>query len=180
MAKTNLVNLAKNKKKPIAKKSEKEVVVIEEKPITPAEERDLKAKQKVKELLQDVPMTLEKKDDLLEVEIEPQKEGNEWLEEQVTLLGDQSENLRNELAQTKEDYKKIFEENQRLKNNIGIPTPNNGVVMNDEVTKANVLRIFNEIQDNYLAMGRNFIIVPPAFLNRLVMFFPFLESHKKY
>jgi len=29
-------------------------------------------------------------------------------------------------------------------------------------------------------MGKNFVIVPPAFLNRLIMFFPFLQDEKKF
>ena len=47
-------------------------------------------------------------------------------------------------------------------------------------------KLFNEIQDNYISMynpatGKSGLVIAPiAFMNRLIMFFPFLESEKKY
>ena len=160
MAQKNLFKLAKGSVKTPEKEDVKPV-------LTPEEERDLKAKQKVKELLQDVPMTIAEKEELLEIESTPKKEG-EWLEEQVNLLSEQVETLRNELAQSKEDYQKIFTEYQYVKNN------------DDSELKPIIIRLFNEIQDNHISMGRNFIIHPPSFLERLIMFFPFLAKEKRY
>lgn len=173
------MNLAKGgKKTPPAKKvAEKKV----EKPITPAEERDLKAKARVEELLACVQLTPEKKEDLLELEpAEAPKEGAEWLEEQVTLLTEQNELLRSELSLAKQDYERIFVENQHIKTGVGITS-------NDGVVKANVIELFEEIQNNHITLGvdpttniGNFRIYCPGFLNRLITFFPFLEERKRY
>ena len=111
MAKSNLVKLAKGGGKKAT--AEKPVEKVVEKTLTPEEERDLKAKQKVTELLKDVDLTAPKKeDDLLEVDNDAVKSG-EWLEEQVTLLSEKNEILRTELAQAKEDYAKLFQQLQK-------------------------------------------------------------------
>lgn len=175
----NLMNLARgSNKKPVAKKTVEKKVVA--KTITPAEERDLKAKAKVEELLQDVNLSPDRKDDLLEIETENEqpKKGAEWLEEQVTLLTEKNELLRSELALAKEDYTRIFHENQRIKSGTG---------SNDGAVAAKVIELFNELQENHIKMGTdrntgvgNFRIFCPGFLNRMITFFPFLASVKRY
>ena len=175
MAEKNLLKLAKGddkKKTTVTKKpTEKKV----EKPISPAEERDMKAKQKVQELLKDVDLKPEMKEEIFEIEEEkiekPNGEGMEWLQEQVSLLSAKCENLKAELEVAKSDYAKILSEYQQLMNS---PTTVDGNV------KANIIRIFDELQENHLNMGNNFIIYPVAFMNRLVMFFPFLAEHKRF
>lgn len=175
MVEKNLLKLAKSgsKKKPTTTKKPAEKKV--EKTISPAEERDLKAKQKVQELLKDVDLKPEIKEELFEIEQEkpekPNEEGMEWLQEQVSLLSEKCESLKAELEVAKGDYAKILTENQRLKNS---PATADGNI------KANVIRIFNELQANYLNMDNNFIIYPVAFMNRLVVFFPFLAEHKRF
>jgi len=179
MAKKNLIGLAKsggNKTTPLKKTVEKKV----EKPKTPAEERDIKAKARVEELLQDVQLSPEKKEDLLELEEEQTPKGAEWLEEQVTLLSEENDLLRSELALAKADYAKIFEENQRIRNGAGIAS-------NDSALQAKVIELFNELQDNHIKLGTdpnsrigNFRIYCPGFLNRMINFFPFLASVRKY
>jgi len=166
----NLTKLAKGNKVSTS-------VVETKKPISPAEQRDLKAKAAVEELLHDVPLTLEKKETISEVEEnKEQKQGIEWLEEQVQLLSESNENLKAELILAKDDYSRIFEENQRLKNGGG-----------DEAIKLKVIELFNELQNNHLQLGSdpitnigNFRIYCPGFLNRLIIFFPFLESVRKF
>jgi len=173
---SSLVKLAKGsgKKATPAKKVEK---IEPEKVLTPAEERDIKAKAKVEQLLEGVELT-PKKEELLELDAPP-KEGHEWLEEQVSLLGEQVETLKAEVEVAKGDYARIFAENQRIKNGGGI--------QDDSMTKQIVLRIFNELQESHLSMGNNphtgapnLVIAPIAFMNRLIMYFPFLEQHKKF
>lgn len=169
--KNDVIGLAKTTKKPAAKKSAIKKPI--EKKVNIEEERDLKAKAKVKELLQDSPIiTLDKNEDLLELE-EPTKEepkGVEWLEEQVTLLNQKNETLIAEL-----NLIKI--ENQTLKVNNSLDDGN--------ISKV-VVQLFNELQENFIKMGidnrgiGNFRIYCPGFLNRLIKFFPFLEQHKKY
>ncbi len=185
MAKGNLMSLAKkgNEKKndPKAKKNEekketKEVVVL-----SPEEERDLKAKEKVKELLKDVDLTpdKDKNDELIQVDDEiDEPVGVEWLEEQLTLLTEQNAALKAELELAKADYAKLFAEFQRIKNS--------GVV-GDDKTKETVINLFNEIQAHYFQSGfhpttgaPNLILYPVAFMNRMIMFFPFLGQYKKF
>lgn len=175
MAKSNksLVNLAKGKK-PVVKKEEKVI----EKPLTPEEERDLKAKETVSRLLSGADLTpKDKKDELLEVE--PEVRGSEWLQEQVSLLSSENVVLRNELDVAKDSYARIFAENQRIKSGAGIA--------DDGVLKSQVIKLFHELQSNYINMGKdqytgdpNFRIIPGAFLNRLIQFFPFLQQEKRF
>jgi hypothetical protein len=180
--KDNLVKLAKGKKEtPVAPVVKKEEVKALEKVLTPEEERDLKTKAKVDELLDGVKLTLEpevKKDDLLEVvEDDDEPKGVEWLEEQMSRLTEENEKLKAEANLAKEDYSKLF---------IAFQQQKNGVVLNDSpnasdtLLKTKIVQLFNEIQANHLALGHNFIIVPVAFLNRLILFFPFLDDQKRF
>jgi hypothetical protein len=167
-----------DKKSPPAKKTG----VKKEKVITPEEERDLKAKAKVKELLDGVDLSSPKKeDDLLKISKEEQH-GTDWLQEQVGLLSSENELLKADLAVAKSDYQKLLVENQHLKEGVGI--------QDESTLKTGVLTIFHEIQSNYLknpgfttipiAGTPNFVIVPPAFLNRMIMYFPFLQKEKRF
>ena len=179
----NLMNLAKNgNKKPtpttIKKNVEKNVV---EKAITPAEERDLKAKARVEELLQDVNLSPLVKEDLIEIEPEIEvPKGAEWLEEQVTLLTEKNELLRSELALMNEDYARMVLENQEIRSGAGI-------VSNDGAVAEKVIELFNELQENHIKLGTdmntgigNFRIYCPGFLNRMIVFFPFLSTVQRY
>jgi hypothetical protein len=180
MAKSNksLVSLATGKNK--ASANDIEVV---DKVTTPEEERKLKAKETVDKLLENVDLSLEKKDDLLELatsETRQEVEGAEWLQEQVALLSSENELLKNDLAAAKDNYVKIFSEFQNLKGGTA-------GVQDDGVTKSQVIKLFNELQSNHLAMGKNqmtgepnFRIHPIAFMNRLILFFPFLDKEKRF
>jgi hypothetical protein len=173
MGQKNLINLAKgNNDEKSSKKTEN---------LTPEEERDLKAKQTVNELLQDVKILPSNDDKLLEIENDSKENngGNEWLSEQVDVLTQENEKLRQETEIAKEDYARIFAENQRLKNNLG--------VVDEGAIKIKIIELFNELQNNYISMGvnpmtntPNFVIYFPAFLERMVMFFPFLGDKRKY
>lgn len=172
---SKLLNLAKggNKKAPPAKKT---VVKKIEKVITPEEQRDLKAKAKVKELLEGVNLTSSEKqpDDLIEITKEEQH-GSDWLQEQVSALSSENELLKVDLITAKNDYQKLLSTKQ------GVSTQDDGTL------KTGVLTIFHEIQSKYLQNPGNtqygtpnFVIVPPAFLNRMIMYFPFLQQEKKF
>jgi len=188
MKKDNLVNLAKSAEKkpkaPIVKKEKKEDKTPE-KVLTPEEERNLKTKAKVDELLDGVvltPKTEGEKEELLEVDDDEPK-STEWLEEQCTKLSEENERIKSELLLANEDYKKIFVQYQQLKNG-GIQET---VTTNDDALQIKVVQLFNELQAQYLSMGTNpmtgqpnFIIFPIGFMNRLIMFFPFLEQHKRF
>ena len=176
--KDNLVKLAKgNKETPIAP-AVKEEVKVPEKVLTPEEERDQKTKAKVNELLNGIKLTPdvdEKKEELLEVEEEPK--GVEWLEEQMSRLTEENEKLKAEANLAKEDYSKLFGAFQEQKNGVVLNDNSNA---SDTLLKTKVIQLFNEIQANHLALSYNFVIVPVAFLNRLILFFPFLEDQKRF
>ena len=182
----NLINLAKSSKSVTtlkSKESTKKTTVNKpvEKKLTPEEQRNLKAKETVEKLLEDSPIvTLEKKEELLEIDEEPQQpKGVDWLEEQVTLLSEKNDALTAELALAKGDYQKLFEEHQQIRNGFGVSD-------NSDV-KAKVFELFDELQTNHLRMGTdpqtgvgNFRIYCPGFLNRMLAFFPFLNEVKRY
>ena len=166
MAKKNVIGLAKSgtatAKKPAARKpaARKRKPVVKEP--TAEEIRDKKAIETVNKLLEDSPIvTLDKKEeDLLILDETPEEpKGVEWLEEQVTLQAQQIEGLRGELAEA------------RLENPPAVTTSK---------VDGKVIELFNELQENYGRMGPNFEVRFPAFLNRMIMFFPFLAQHKKY
>ena len=176
--KKSLVRIAKTgAKKPTARKPATRKNVAAKKPVvklTPAQERDLKAKQKVDELLKDSTL-ISSEDDLLVLdESNGEPKGVEWLEEQVTLQGIEIERLRKELGVEKE-------------NNINLAAQvANGSGGDGEVTKK-VNMLFDELQTNYLKMGKNpstgapnLIIAPTAFLNRMIQIFPFLTKRKQF
>lgn len=157
--KKNLASLAKGKTKAkttVAKKNE-EIKKA-------SDDRDLKAKQKVEELLQDIKLT---KEEEKKVETIEEKKGVEWLEEQINILTERNDILEKEAVEAKENYKKLYESMQNQP-------------QNNPAVEAKVVELFDELQNGYLRFGGNFIIYFPAFLNRMVMFFPFLERYKKY
>jgi hypothetical protein len=168
MVEKNLLKLAKGTKKTT---SVKEAV---EKPKSLAEERDIKAKRKVEELLHDVPLVIEKKEELLEVDNSQENVSVDWLEEQITLLSEKNNELNAEFNLLKADYAKLL-------------TEKDVNVVNDGVVIQNVIKLFNEIQENHIKLGSdsqtgigNFRIYCPGFLNRMILFFPFLANEKRY
>jgi len=177
--KDNLVKLAKGGKKVTPKSpAVKKEVNVPKKVLTPEEERDLKAKAKVDELLDGIkltPDTEEKKEDLFEVEDEPK--GVEWLEEQMSRITEENEKLKAEANLAKEDYQHLFATLQQQKNAVVL---NDNPNASDTPLKAKVIELFSEIQANHLSLGHNFVIVPVAFMNRLILFFPFLEDQKRF
>lgn len=157
--KKNLTSLAKSRttstrKKSTTNRSSKSTTTKN------TDDRDLKAKQKVEELLQDIELTKENKNTTPKNEEIIDKKGVEWLEEQLQILTEKNENLEKEIAKNKSQNNSSVEEK--------------------------ILQLFNELQEGYKNNpgyydGRpNFIIHFPAFLNRMVMFFPFLKEHIKF
>lgn len=161
----------KNTRKPAAKKPTAKKVV--EPVLTAEQERDLKAKAKVEELLEDVQLTPEKKEEELLIldETPEEPKGIEWLEEQLSLLSQDN-------ARLKAENEVLVGENMQFRAGGNAP--------NDEVT-VNVINFFDELQQNHLKMGTNpqtgvgnFRIYCPGFLNVLIKKFPFLEQYKNY
>lgn len=160
------------KQKPVVKPVE------EKKVLTPEEERDLKAKQKVEELLSDVEFLpkSEEAETVVEtvVETKTSNEGVEWLEEQVNLLTEENSALKIELQQAKDDYGRLFNDFQ----NKGTSNPANDVVSH------NVLVLFNELQNNF--MGNNqqrtqwTSVQISHILKQMLVLFPFTKDYQKF
>ena len=162
MPKTNLINLVSKSEKNDEKK-EKEVEKL-------VDDKELKAKEKVKELLKDIDLLSDADKKVVSAEIQ---KGTEWLEDQINVLSEKNTELEKEAAEAKENYKKLFADFQKLKEG-NVSQADSG-----EVNKK-VVQLFLELQDNYNKLGRNFIVYFPAFLNRMIMFFPFLQKHKNF
>lgn len=165
----SLVSLATGKKTVANKKPE----VV--KANTPEEIRDLKAKETVFKLLEDVNLAPNENTTPNSVVESKKPVGVDWLQEQVELLASENESLKIELEQAKNDYAKIFEKHQ-----------SGGVQDNSDVVN-NVILVFHEIQSNYLknpgltpSGTPNFIIIPQAFMGRLINYFPFLQNEKRF
>jgi len=175
--KKSLVGLAKSgtatAKKPVARKpaakkpAARKPAAKKEPVLTPEQIRNQKAKARVDELLEGVDLSLEKKDELLELDETPEAGDSnnvEWLQDQLMLLSQANDQLKSDLEAAR----------------IGGPAPNDAV-------KQSVIGLFNELQENHLKLGTNpqtglgnFRIYCPGFLNRLIKFFPFLAEHKRY
>ena len=181
---SNLAKLAKgnNKKLPeVVKKPQVKSIIkpkVVEVKLTPEEERDIKAKQKVEELLQGVDLTINPSANVEEVvdENTPQSaETNEWLEEQAGLLSDQTEILRSELAIAREDYARLYEnmQNSRGGNSNGYE---------NETMIQNILTIYNELDSNLRgknAEGQIWTTVDIRYLlNQMNQLFPFTARYK--
>ena len=179
MKKSSLVNLAKGTSSTPAKKVEPVVVkkAIVEKPKTPDEERDIKARKKVAELIQSVETDFLPKTEESTIVPVQNNDGGEWLEDQVTLLSEQAEKLREELAQSKDDYTRIYNESH----NQNYANPNN--LLSETVTQ-NILTMFKELENNVL--GNNpertcwETIDVKYLLNQMIQLFPFLEKHRRF
>lgn len=132
-------------------------------------DRDLKAKQRVEELLRDVKLTKTDDKEIVVRDNKGDEKSLEWFEEQTTLLSDEVEKLRSELSNAKQLIKKYEE----------------GGNTSTQDLKPIVIKLFNELQENYIRSGfdsygrSNFVIYPKAFINRVAKFFPFLEKIKK-
>jgi hypothetical protein len=176
----SLVKFAKGKGKETKIPAKPKVVAPVEKPLTPEEERDIKAKEKVASLLEGVDLTLKKDPELLEVapeEAEDEVSNDvDWLQEQVQKLAEDNDRLKSEAEVAKGDYAKIYDAYQQLKGGVSLSAPDG----NTEAIRLKVVQLFNEIQAQHLSLRHNFIIYPEAFLNRLIVFFPFLDREKRY
>ena len=177
--KTNVVNLAtgssKRKGRTSTKKTE-EVVVVD---------NNQKAKDTVEKLLKDVPMDLNDKETLFELEDEKSNEkGDDWLQEQVIALSDENEKLRAETATAKSDYHKIHIEFQGLKSGNPDAVVVNPKLMPDSLMKRNVLGLFDELQKNMLGLNpeksRYKEIKLTHLLKKMLDFFPFTNEIRKF
>jgi len=160
----NLFNLAKGKKK---KGRPPKKVANNNEIHDKQEERDLRAKRKVDELLKEF-------ESLSKVAVQKENiesgKGLSWLEEQIGILTKENERLEKEVSEAKNNYKKIYDDFQKKSSSSSEEVPN-------------VVKLFNELQDNYIEhvkAKKRFEIFFPNFLNLLVDYFPYLNKYRKY
>jgi len=163
MAKKNLAKIAKGIQQPKKKTTTKK--------LTPKEKAKALADELVKEA-----------EDLIDFDItktkektKENKESIEWLQEQVSILTEANETLTKEAVQAKNDYKKIFEEHQKIKNNPA--AANQGI-------QQKVVKLFVELQNNLLGINKERTKWEMAkirvVLTQMVQLFPFLQQIKKF
>lgn len=147
-------------KEKVVKPKEPIVVTKEDKRL----ERDRKAKETVQNLLSDIDLNPLVKQAEIIVKEEPKlinkaDDNRLWLEDQVSLLTEQCELLKAEL------------------NNSGASSTHNG---SEAYVVQKTVELFLELQDRHFQWGRNFIINPKQFMNRLIELFPYLTQYKTF
>lgn len=159
-----------SKKKPTAKK--KEIVV---------ENKDDKVKKQVEDLLKDVipDMTTKKNDEVIEsngsgdkLDDAVEEKGNDWLKEQLDDAVEKNKILRVENEKLKDNYKKIFNEFENLKNN-------KPLLSSDDELKKSLRIIYDEFHNNLTGNNKEKIrwvdVKVDFILHRLHTSFPFLR-----
>lgn len=180
--KTNIVNLATNTSK---RKGRQPKAKVEEEVVVVVVDNDQKAKEKVENLLKDVPMDLKDKGDLFELDDEKTDEkGENWLQEQVIALSDENEKLRGETAIAKNDYQKIYADFQALKSGNPDVAVANPKMMPDSLMKRNVMALFDEFQKNMLGINpeksKYKEIRLSHLLKKMLDLFPFVSEIRKF
>jgi len=148
-------------------------------------------KDTVKNLLQDIAILSapksEKEPEAEEAKAETteERQGSDWLQEQVILLRQDLEQAQLELAQSRDEYDNLYATvEQQIHDGV---LPQQVLYGDGGDVKQSAISLFNELQSNLLSMGLNqetgqpnFIIYPIGFLLRLIEFFPFLEKEKRF
>jgi hypothetical protein len=168
-----LISLATNKKN-VVKNPE---TLDTTKKTSVEEDRNIKAKQTVKKLLEGTSLLPKDKEKTIETIPQVKKEGLEWLQDQLALLSSENENLRNELVVAKEDYGKIFEQIQKIKGG-------NSNEYLDATINQNIILLFTDLQNNLLGNNAQgvrweFTYIKPL-LNKMLLMFPFTANIKKF
>jgi hypothetical protein len=174
---TNVTKLAKNSsktntnKKTTEKKQESTNI-------------DVKAKERVNKLLDDVNLTPKKGEgdnNLLELN-EKNVQSLEWLQEQIDKLSTENEKLKKEADEAKENYKKLYADYQA--NNNGKANNNKDNLVPDSMLKNGVIDLFTEFQKNFLGQNPQKIryseIKLPHLMNKMIKKFPFLKEMKRF
>lgn len=137
------------------------------------------AKKKVEELLNDVELKPKKeKEDLIELDENPKD--IKWLQNQVSILTEQNEKLESEAKEAKENYKKLFQQYEAIKNDTNIESTN---MIPDSMMKNGIIEEFVAAQDNFLGLNperrRYSDMKILHFLRRMLKRYEFLNEYKK-
>ena len=162
----------KKRGRPAKKKVEPQTTKKVEEPVETAES---KIEKRVQNLLGDFDVLSPKKEaEKLEQqqkqqETQPENKNDiEWLSDELDRSTQENNELKKELNLYKEELKRVMGENNIDDNR------------SNQIIKRQVIELFSELQTNYIKLGRNLIINPPNFINRMIKFFPFLEEYKTF
>jgi len=108
--------------------------------------KEKEAKEKVANLLKDSGILTKEKPKEDKIKKTVDKKSTDWLQKQLDTLTKENEALLAEKEAATAEYKKLFNDYTALKNSSNAP-------VSDEALKAGVLKIFHELENNYL--GRN-------------------------
>ena len=173
--KSSVVNLATRKKA-----AEPAAEIVEE----VVEDKVQTAKETVDELLKDVPMEI-KSGELLELDETPEGDPNdvEWLTEQLATIGEENDKLRKEAAEAKKNYKKLYEEHQKVN---GGATPGdiaNPQLVPDSEIKRGAISLLEEFQSEYLRhpthTRAHTKISLVALIQKMLGALPFLDEYRR-
>ena len=164
-----------------------------EKKLSLEEERQLKIRETVDSLLQNVDLTNPNDVKEPEVKSEPttvQRENTEWLEEQIEQLNAENLRLSNELAEVKQAYDDMYNNMQNFAQTGQIPQ----ALVGEGQIKQTLINEYRLIQSNMIQMGvaqqpiqRIINVGEPLlqihclqFIQRLEQLFPFLINDRQY
>jgi len=170
----NLISIAKGKGKGAAKpkpvvKPKKEIKT-ETKPVSNEEIREIKAKERIDDLLKDVNLTpdsgtpvVSNDDETITHDAVVESKGDGWLEEQIGLLTEENEQLRLKLSKFSD---------------MDVSEQQKGVI-NEQILK-NILSIYTDLQNNLLGNNPEQTVWATAsighLLNKFNTLFPFISK----
>jgi len=128
---------------------------------------DERVKEKVDGLVADF--------DLIPKDLRSKKEENEQTSEEKAVTTEEKKSME----WLSGELEKLVGENMELKKKIEQyeKQPNKASGNTGEVERK-VIELFGELQLNHKRWGKNFIIDPPSFIQRMTKFFPFLEHYR--
>jgi hypothetical protein len=111
-------------------------------------------------------------------ELQSEGGGNQWLEDQVTVLSDKNKQLEDDVLLAKENYNKLLES----KGGVGAPTATVTPTSDSDVQKG-VRKIFDDLRNNYEGKNQNQTKYEDAkikvLLEQFLKTFPFLVEGMK-
>ena len=110
-------------------------------------------------------------------ELQSEGGGNQWLEDQVTVLSDKNKQLEDEVLLAKDNYNKLLES----KGGVGAPTT--ATPTSDSDVQKGVRKIFDDLRNNYEGKNQNQTKYEDAkikiLLEQFLRTFPFLTEGMK-
>ncbi|MFW5895687.1 MAG: hypothetical protein ACOCT9_02975 [archaeon] len=176
--KTNVTKLAKNSNSKKSNTTKK----VNENNNNSNNDIDVKAKERVNTLLDDVNLTLkDNESNVLELN-KNNIESLEWLQDQIKSLSEENEKLKNEKEEAKTNYKKLHSQYKELIDSGGDKKQEKELIP-DSMLKNGITELFTEFQKNFLGQNpektRYSEIKLKHLMTKMVNKFPFLKEKKR-